>query len=93
MKDNDLALIWLSKEIEQVDQAQNDEENREAARAIDLAFNMLRHQLRRKKNNWTGFNQCLSRREDREITKVGYMPKIQTPAHEMDTLVVKDACT
>ena len=40
------------------DPAQNDEEHREAARATDLAFNMLRHQGVTK-NGWTGFNQSL----------------------------------
>ena len=67
------------------DPAQNDEEHREAARATDLAFNMLRHQGVTK-NGWTGFNQSLSRGEDQQVTKVGYIPIIQAPAHEMDTL-------
>ena len=67
------------------DPAQDDEEHREAARATDLAFNMLRHQGVTK-NGWTGLNQSLSRGEDQQVTKVGYIPIIQAPAHEMDTL-------
>ena len=31
-------------------------------------------------------NQTLSRREEHEVTKVGYMPIIPAPAHEIDTL-------
>ena len=43
------------------------------------------------RSGWTEFNQSLSRGEvgDKfvhEVTKVGYMPIIQAPAHEMDTL-------
>jgi hypothetical protein len=43
------------------------------------------------RSGWTEFNQSLLRGEvgnkfGHEVTKVGYMPIIQAPAHEMDTL-------
>ena len=43
------------------------------------------------RSGWTEFNQSLSQGEfgdkfGHEVTKVGYMPIIQAPAHEMDTL-------
>ncbi|CAB3991622.1 Hypothetical predicted protein [Paramuricea clavata] len=74
------------------DQAKDKKECKQAAKATDLAFNMLRSEgvIR---SGWTEFNQSLSRGEvgDKfvhEVTKVGYMPIIQAPAHEMamDTL-------
>lgn len=37
------------------------------------------------KEGWTMFNQNVSERSP-EMTRVGYMPIIQAPAHEMDTL-------
>jgi hypothetical protein len=72
------------------DQAEDKKECKQAAKATDLAFNMLRSEgvIR---SGWTEFNQSLSRGEvgdkfGHEVTKVGYMPIIQAPAHEMDTL-------
>lgn len=67
------------------DQAQDNKRAKQAAKATDLAFNMLRCKgvIR---SGWTGFNQSLSREKQLEVTKVGYMPIIQAPAHEMDTL-------
>ena len=54
------------------------------AQATDLAFNMLR-QKAEIKNGWTEFNQLQSTNEQ-DVTTVGYMPILQAPAHEFDTL-------
>lgn len=59
----------------------------QTAKATDLAFNMLRCRDVIKMG-WTAFNQFLLKDagESKIVTKVGYMPIIQAPAHEMDTL-------
>lgn len=54
------------------------------AEATDLAFNIMR-QKNTIKSSWTVFNESLSE-SDPAITTVGYMPIIQAPAHEFDTL-------
>ena len=65
--------------------AQDNKGAKQAAKATDLALNILRCKGVIS-TGWTGFNQSLSREEQPEVTKVGYMPIIQAPAHEMDTL-------
>ena len=37
------------------------------------------------RSGWTSFNQMITK-EDQEVTSVGYMPIVQAPAHEIDTL-------
>jgi hypothetical protein len=54
------------------------------ARLTDLAF----HFSRSDKDcppSWSDFNQSIST-ADPDLTNVGYMPKIQAPAHDIDTL-------
>ena len=52
--------------------------------ATDMAFVVLR-QDKNIRPSWTTFNQSLSK-DSHAITTVGYMPIIQAPAHELDTL-------
>ncbi len=54
------------------------------ANAHDMAFFLTRND-RDNKIGWTNFNQKLST-VDAEVTTIGYMPIIQSPAHELDTL-------
>ena len=54
------------------------------AQATDVAFNVLR-QKAEMKIGWTEFNQLRSTNEQ-DVTTVGYMPILQAPAHEFDTL-------
>lgn len=56
-----------------------------SAQAKDMAFHILRHNGVTT-SSWTGFNQKLSKGEKTEVTQVGYMPILQAPAHELDTL-------
>ena len=37
------------------------------------------------RNGWTEFNQLLSENKQ-EVTTTGYLPILQAPAHEFDTL-------
>jgi len=54
------------------------------ARATDIAF-IVKHNNDINKTSWTHFNQDMST-VNPEITKVGYLPIIQAPAHELDTI-------
>jgi len=54
------------------------------AAADDLAFNLMRQHLTTA-TSWTVFNESLTK-ADPPKTTVGYMPIIQAPAHEYDTL-------
>jgi hypothetical protein len=63
---------------------EDDNEVVRMARATDITFNLLR-QKAEMKNGWTEFNQLLSTNEQ-DVTTVGYMPILQAPAHEFDTL-------
>ena len=56
----------------------------ENAKVADMAF-LFQQQSCTKRTGWTEFNQKHSTTNP-EITTVGYMPIIQAPAHEMDTL-------
>lgn len=55
------------------------------AQATDMTFFMHRQADMGIKSGWTNFNQKISE-NDQEITSVGYMPIVQAPAHELDTL-------
>ena len=60
------------------------------AKATDLACNMLRDKGVMR-SGWTEFNQPLLQKDvghkfGHKVTKVEYLPIIQAPAHEMDTL-------
>ena len=55
------------------------------ANAADMAFFITRQDEPGIKTGWTHFNQMISK-ADQEITSVGYMPIVQAPAHELDTL-------
>ena len=55
------------------------------ATAQDMAFVVKRQDDGNAKEGWTSFNQAESN-EAPEMTSVGYMPIIQAPAHELDTL-------
>ena len=59
-------------------------DDNDSVKATDLAFNMLRHKAGIR-SGWTEFNQSLSQNEQ-ELTTIGYMPILQAPAHEFDTL-------
>ena len=52
--------------------------------ATDMAFVVLR-QDKNIRPSWTTFNQSLSK-DNHAIITVGYMPIIQAPAHELDTI-------
>lgn len=56
----------------------------QTAKATDMVFLILR-QGENSLSSWTAFNQSLSKINP-ELTTVGYMPIIQAPAHQMDTL-------
>ena len=49
-----------------------------------MAFNMLRHKAAIR-SGWPEFNQTLSQNEQ-DVTTMGYLPILQPPAHEFDTL-------
>ena len=51
---------------------------------MDVVF-LLNRQAQLQKPGWTAFNQKYSK-VNPEKTTVGYMPIIQAPAHEMETL-------
>lgn len=55
------------------------------AEATDLAFNVLRCN-KVAKASWTTFNKSISPLKKADVTKVGYMPVLQAPAHKFDTL-------
>lgn len=55
------------------------------ATAKDMAFFFKRQNEGDMKQGWTMFNQRLSESSP-EMTSIGYMPIIQAPAHEIDTL-------
>ncbi len=57
------------------------------ARAIDMSF-IVKRRNKQIRPSWSVFNQSLSKKstESTAITTVGYMPIIQAPAHELDTL-------
>ena len=63
------------------------DQNESAKKAIgqDMAFVVKRQDDVNTKEGWTSFNQAKSN-EAPEMTSVGYMPIIQAPAHELDTL-------
>ena len=50
-----------------------------------VPFQSFQRQSCTKRTGWTEFNRQHST-SNPEITTVGYMPTIQAPAHEMDTL-------
>ena len=54
------------------------------AKSCDLAFFLVRNESENR-IGWTNFNQKHST-VDAEVTTIGYMPIIQSPAHELDTL-------
>ena len=54
------------------------------ANTCDLAFFLVRNDSD-KRIGWTNFNQKHST-VDPEVTTIGYMPIVQSPAHELDTL-------
>jgi hypothetical protein len=66
------------------DQSTSSIESVVKAEATDIAFNMMREKSTID-TSWTVFNEALST-TDPAITTVGYMPIIQAPAHEYDTL-------
>ena len=55
------------------------------ADATDMAFFIARQAKSGTKVGWTNFNQTIST-DAHPVTSVGYMPIIQNPAHEYDTL-------
>lgn len=63
------------------------DENGSIAKAtvIDMAFFFKRQDEGDMKQGWTTFNQNHSERSP-EMTSIGYMPIIQAPAHDLDTL-------
>ena len=54
------------------------------AKAMDMAFTIMR-QDEEKKSSWTAFNKSKSD-VNPEQTSLGFLPIIQAPAHEYDTL-------
>ena len=73
--------------------AEEDEDKR-TSEATDLPF----HNFRCNdviKSGWTTFNKSISPSKQANVTKVGYMPILQAPVHEFDSLnaVVKDVCS
>jgi hypothetical protein len=74
----------FSNEVTEKNAVENNNNVVCTAQATDVAFNMLR-QKAEMKNGWTEFNQLLSTNEQ-DVTTVGYMPILQAPAHEFDTL-------
>ena len=54
------------------------------AEAKDMAFVVRNDETGL--GGWTDFNRNLKSEETHNLTSVGYMPIIQAPAHEMDTL-------
>ena len=54
------------------------------ARAKDMTL-IIERQNKETRASWSSFNQRLTN-ANQEITTIGYMPIIQAPAHDMDTL-------
>lgn len=71
-------------EKEWYDASKDNNDSVGTAQATDLGFNLLRSKTEIK-GGWTEFNQSLSQNEH-EVTAIGYMPILQAPAHEFDTL-------
>ena len=74
----------FSKDIDKTWYTDKDVISAKKANATDLAY-QIRRQQADVKASWTAFNQTLIA-DDLEMTTVGYMPIIQAPAHEIDTL-------
>ena len=55
------------------------------ARATDMAF-FMRRQNQNPRLGWTQHNQFHSTMAPQQLTTIGYLPIIQAPAHELDTL-------
>ena len=72
-----VELEWYTVDENECDVAQE-------TRAVDMTYIFQRH-TKEVRTSWSSFNQCLMS-DNQEITTVGYMPIIQAPAHELDTL-------
>lgn len=62
----------------------NDNDYARSAQATDIAFHLMRQDTDKPKT-WTAFNQDFSKNQS-EVTTVAYLPIIQNPAHDLDTL-------
>ena len=58
------------------------------ARAKDMSFFMIRHYKddNEVRNNWTNFNKDFTLTKEHQKTTIGFMPIIQAPAHDLDTM-------
>ena len=74
---SDVTTDWFSKSIDECPSAIK-------AHAKDMTFILTRHD-QHPMPSWTSFNQQAST-VNPEQTSVGYLPIIQAPAHEIDTL-------
>ena len=72
-----VEMIWF-------DNPATDSVQTRHAKAVDIAF-VLKRQSGENKIGWTEFNQSWTRTNPVK-SAVGYMPIIQAPAHEIDTL-------
>lgn len=75
--ENDVKKEWFNTTVSECPAALK-------AKATDRTF-ILTREHQDPKPTWTGFNEQASD-VDAETTTVGYMPIIQSPAHEMDTM-------
>ena len=66
------------------DAVDDGEDSVSSVETTDMALNMLRHKAVIR-SGWTEFNQTLSQNEQ-DVTTIGYLPILQAPAHEFDTL-------
>ena len=55
------------------------------AEITDMAFILIRHE-QNPRPAWSSFNQMFNSQPHRTKTSVGYLPIIQAPAHDIDTL-------
>jgi hypothetical protein len=67
------------------DKPEEDSRTVTLACAQDMAFFLDRQSEGETKQGWTSFNQSQSKVSP-EMTSIGYMPLVQAPAHDLDTL-------
>ena len=79
-----VPLFDENVEIETFNTKEDDEEDARVAAATDMAFQIIRNG-KECPQTWSAFNQALSKC-DPDLTTVGYMPLIQAPAQDFDTL-------
>ena len=84
VKGKSVPLFADSVQMEWYTVNEDDSEVAIEARAKDMTL-IIERQNKETRASWSSFNQRLTS-ANQEITTIGYMPIIQAPAHDMDTL-------